>query len=134
RTAVLVLALFVAGRLCIAQTTSPTISPLAAELAVERGEPDASSLQKAIGAISGRDQMAREAAIRRLAPYPKAAAPAVVALFAKGDLATRLASLELLESWHAPIAGLDPWIVQTITSERMDLLRAWAKSPTETPP
>jgi HEAT repeat protein len=73
-----------------------------------------------------RDPTYREAAIQRLLPHPQIAAGAVIAAFSDGSLSARLAARELLEAWHAPVDGLDPWRPESITGERLDTLRQWA--------
>ena len=72
-----------------------------------------------------RDPTLREAAISRLAPYPEAAAPLVIARFSAGSLSEQLAALELLTTWRAPAEGLDPWIPDSLTAERLARLDDW---------
>jgi HEAT repeat protein len=79
--------------------------------------------------LGRRDATAREAAIRRLLARPAVAAPPVAAAFADGPLAARLAALEILETWKAPVAGLDPWRPETITRERLEAIAAWVADP-----
>lgn len=76
-----------------------------------------------------RDATAREAAIRRLIGKPDIAAGPVAAAFVDGSLAARLAALELLYAWKAPVAGLDPWQPETLTQQRLEAISAWAISP-----
>jgi HEAT repeat protein len=92
----------------------------------QQGEPDSKAVFKLIGLFRNRDATVREAAIRRLAPYPDLAAPAVVAGLMEGTLATRLVALELLEEWKAPIGDLDPWRAETVTEPRLRQLSEWA--------
>lgn len=73
-----------------------------------------------------RDPAIREAAIRRLLPHQQVAAGAVLTAFSEGSLSARLAARELLEAWRAPVEGLDPWRPETLSSERLEALRAWA--------
>src|SRR5262249_48149209 len=68
----------------------------------------------------------REAAIRRLLPNPEGGAAPVATAFAEGSLSTRLAALELLAAWQAPVEGLDPRRPQTLTAERLKAVSAWA--------
>ena len=72
-----------------------------------------------------RNPALREAAIRRLAPYPDVAGPDVVKAFREGSLAARLAALEVLEQWKAPLDGFDPWQPETFTAERLARLERW---------
>jgi HEAT repeat protein len=73
-----------------------------------------------------RDPSIREAAIRRLLPHPQIAAGAAITAFSDGSLSARLAARELLEAWRAPVEGLDPWRPETLSAERLDVLRQWA--------
>ena len=97
-------------------------------LLTAKGSPDKGSVEKLVVLFQLADPLDREAAIRRLAPYPHAAAAATIDAFSKGKLATRLAILELLQEWKAPIANLDPWRPETVTPERQAALRKWAES------
>ena len=74
-----------------------------------------------------RNPAIREAAIRRLAPYPQKARLEVVRAFMEGSLSRRLAALELLRQWRAPVANLDPWQPQSLTKERLAALNLWAE-------
>ncbi|MEP0843471.1 MAG: thioredoxin family protein, partial [Phycisphaerae bacterium] len=94
--------------------------------------PTPESLVKLIAQFENRDPVLREAAIRRLAGYPDLAAGAVTKAFATGRLSVRLASLELLESWKAPVTGMDPWRPETITPQRLEALRQWSAAPGRT--
>ena len=68
----------------------------------------------------------REAATRRLLPHPQIAAVSIVDLFAAGSLKARLAALELLAAWDAPVDQVDPWRPETITAPRLEALKTWA--------
>ena len=74
-----------------------------------------------------RDPAVREAAIRQLLPHPQVAAGPVTSAFAEGSLSTRLAAMELLESWKAPVQGIDPWRPETLTEERLKAINSWAE-------
>jgi hypothetical protein len=54
------------------------------------------------------------------------AGPGVAEVFIRGKLGARLAALDLLVDWQAPVADLDPWRPQTITAERLQELEDWA--------
>ncbi len=97
------------------------------------GPLDAKTLHELIDQLRGREALVKEAAIQRLAAEPKLAAPAVVTLFAEGALSERLAALELLDGWRAPIRDLDPWRPETITLQRLEALRAWARRMSDAP-
>jgi HEAT repeat protein len=74
-----------------------------------------------------RDPAVREAAIRQLLPHPQVAAGPVTTAFTEGSLSTRLAAMELLESWKAPVQGVDPWRPETLTEERLKAINSWAE-------
>ncbi len=90
------------------------------------GAPDAITVVRLVKEFQRRDAVVREAAIRRLLPYPEAAANYIVASYPKASLAVRLAGLELLTAWKAPVDGLDPWLPESLTDERRQALTAWA--------
>lgn len=91
------------------------------------GVPDAQAVARLVAKLTGAGEWEqREAVIRRLRPHAPAAATAVVAAFVKGKLAARLAALELLQAWDAPVAEIDPWLPETVTDERLKALADWA--------
>jgi HEAT repeat protein/thiol-disulfide isomerase/thioredoxin len=91
------------------------------------GEPDTLAVIRLVRQFQQRNPVVRETAIRRLAPYPKQARTQVVRAFTKGTLAQRLAAMELLGTWHAPVEGLDPWQPETLTADRLTALETWAE-------
>jgi len=95
------------------------------ELLLGSGPPDRQAVEQLVGRFGSRDPLVREAAIRRLTPYPEAARAAVVKAFRDGNLATRLAALDLLGQWRAPVAGLDPWRPETISPAALAELEKW---------
>jgi HEAT repeat protein len=93
---------------------------------------DSSTRQQLLAQLGGPDATMREMAVRRLSSDRAAAADVIGVLFS-GSMAARLAALDLLEQWGAPIATIDPWDRSTLTeARRTDLLR-WAKSPPPMP-
>src|SRR4051812_30800763 len=88
--------------------------------------PDGETLVKLMKALCGGQVAQHEAAIRRLVPHAPTAAPTVVEILANGKLRDRLAAIDLLDAWHAPIRGIDPWQPETITEARLTELRKWA--------
>ncbi len=99
-----------------------------AELA-ESGAPGAVAVVRLARQLDQSDALLREVAINRLSGYPNEAAATVVETFASGSLQSRLAALELLETWKAPASGLDPWSPATVTEARLKALREWAAKP-----
>lgn len=98
----------------------------AADLLLGSEKPSLLDAVRLAQSLGHRNATNRQAAIRRLTPYPDLAGELVVTAFREGNLATRLAALELLKSWRAPIGQLDPWRPETITQERLDALEEWA--------
>ncbi|HEX3998837.1 MAG TPA: HEAT repeat domain-containing protein [Pirellulales bacterium] len=92
----------------------------------ETQPPDPNEVSALIDEFKQPDPLVREAASRRLAPYPKLAVASVSAALEKGNLATRLSALELLGQWHAPLAGLDPWHPESFSESRRKALDAWS--------
>ncbi|HUT13827.1 MAG TPA: HEAT repeat domain-containing protein [Thermoguttaceae bacterium] len=95
------------------------------------GEPDAATVTRLVRQFDQRDPVVREAAVRRLLSHPQAARDAVVEEFREGKLAVRLAALELLRSWQAPVDELDPWRPESITEQRLAALDEWLKTDIE---
>ena len=93
----------------------------------DTGEPSAMNVVRLVKQFQQRNPALREAAVRRLLPYPGVARPAVLKAFREGSLAARLAAMELLEHWKAPLAGLDPWHPETFTPERLASLEKWTQ-------
>jgi HEAT repeat protein/thiol-disulfide isomerase/thioredoxin len=90
------------------------------------GQPDAAALASIVQRLADAQPAIREAAIRRLLPFPGISAEPVAKAFQTGTLAIRLSSLELLSAWRAPLDGLDPWQPKTFTPERLARLKQWA--------
>ncbi|MBN1908733.1 MAG: HEAT repeat domain-containing protein [Pirellulales bacterium] len=105
-----------------------------ADVLMRSGPPSADDTMTLVGQFTDRSPVIREAAVRRLLPHPKSSGPTVVDAFRKGDLSTRLAALELLDEWNAPLEGVDPWQPKTLTKERLAALADWAKNPPDTAP
>ena len=92
---------------------------------LEKDKPDLLIVVRLLRHFADRDPAVRGAAIGRLVPYPNVAGGAVLKALREGSLATRLAALELLEQWGAPLNGIDPWQPQTITGERLAAVEDW---------
>ncbi len=120
------------------ETPKPKEGAPGATVAAEPAEPvkkandtplDAAALQQLLDQLSARDAATRETVVRRLSPHADQARAPVVERFRSGNLTSRLAALELLSAWQAPIAGLDPWQKDTLTSARLQALQTWASAP-----
>ncbi len=92
---------------------------------VDSAEPDAAAIERLVQLFEQRSPAIREAAIRRLSSYPQAARPAVVKAFREGNLSARLAALEILQQWKAPVEEMDPWHPETMTDVRFQRLDKW---------
>ncbi|HEV3257074.1 MAG TPA: HEAT repeat domain-containing protein [Gemmataceae bacterium] len=88
--------------------------------------PDAEAVARLVGELGGREPALREAAIRRLLPHAAVAAGPVAEALAHGSLQSRLAALELLREWKAPVKDLDPWRPKTLSEARLRAVRAWS--------
>lgn len=110
----------------LASSYEKAIGAAGAEDLLGEDAPDAATLAKLIPHLADAAAATREAAIRRLQPHPGVAAKAVVETFAKGNLITRLAAIDLLTAWNAPVGEMDPWRPETVTPERLEALAGWA--------
>jgi HEAT repeat protein/thiol-disulfide isomerase/thioredoxin len=91
------------------------------------GEPNILTIASVSVYLGDRDVALREAAIRRLAPYPHIASRPVIEALADGSLATRLSALELLTTWRAPLGDIDPWQPGSIDADSLSPIHDWAK-------
>jgi len=88
--------------------------------------PSPAAVAKLVEELKNRDSALREAAVRRLLPYPVLAVLQSRRLLRRGSLQSRLMALELLKEWKAPVQDLDPWQPETLKPERLEALRRWA--------
>ncbi len=98
------------------------------ETLLAAGPPSAMAVVRLVKQFRQRSPALREAAVRRLTPYPDVARPLVLKTFCEGSLTARLAALEVLEQWKAPLSGVDPWRPETFTPERLARLEKWGES------
>lgn len=89
------------------------------------GPPTELELRKIVRQFSERDAALREAAVRRLTPFPVESAELVVEVLKKEKLGAQLTSIELLREWEAPIDQLDPWQPESMTPERFERIGDW---------
>jgi HEAT repeat protein len=97
----------------------------AADVLLASGEPTAMAAVRLVKQFQERNPALREAAIRRLLSYPNIARSPVLRAFTTGSLTSRLAAMEVLEQWKAPLDGLDPWRPETFTDKRLERLDKW---------
>ena len=83
--------------------------------------------------LQSRNPAVREAVLGHIQRQPDLRPQVVETLDAK-PLAARLAMLELLERWKAPVEGIDPWRPETLDDARRAALVDWASKSLETPP
>lgn len=99
----------------------------AVDALADTGPPNELEVRRLVRLFRRKDATVREAAIRRLMPYPDEAARNVVESFSGGSLGMKLCALELLNEWQAPVEGLDPWRPQTLSLARLSGLTKWAE-------
>ncbi len=78
------------------------------------------------------DTRSRRSAIARVAAHRFLAAD-VVDAFAGASMRLRLALLDVLSGWDAPMGDIDPWRPESITPESLARLREWAALPATRP-
>ena len=99
------------------------------------GEPaDPAAAAALVLRLTDEDAVVREAVTRRLLRRPDVSAGKVVEAFAAGKLPQRLAALELLAAWGAPLDRLDPWVPASVTPQRVESLKKWADEIAKAPP
>lgn len=108
-------------------------SALPVEELLTTGVPSAAAVSKLTALLKDRDPATREAAVRRLLPYPSPAAAAVAEALATGPLQAKLAAIELLGEWNAPVDGVDPWRPETMTEQKIAAIKSWSAKPPESP-
>lgn len=90
------------------------------------------SVESLIKRLGHPEATVRESAMRKLKSSPQHAGAVVDALRSE-NLSTRVSATELLELWHAPTSGIDPWERATITPERLASLSEWATQRKDAP-
>jgi putative thioredoxin len=90
--------------------------------------PDFLDVTQLIDHLGDRDPATRQLAIVRLTQHPEKTRKAVLDSVTNGNLATRLAALEVLRRWKAPLDEFDPWQPETFAPERLERLTIWAQS------
>ncbi len=104
---------------------NPPEDDLADEV-TEVAELSAETLPRLVRLLGHRDANVRAAVMRRLSGSQGLAGAAVAKAFTRGNLATRLSALEILNDWKAPTQDFDPWLPQTLTAARLTDLEEWA--------
>lgn len=78
--------------------------------------------------LADRSPRQRAAASGLLIAHPQSVAASVITAFEKPRLRSRLAALDVLRRWTAPVDGLDPWQPETITKDRIAELKIWSQT------
>ena len=78
--------------------------------------------------LQDRSTSQRSTAIELLVRYPQLVATKVIDILSAKKMRSRVAALDLLRRWPAPIEGIDPWQIDTVTPERITALKTWAAS------
>lgn len=73
------------------------------------GAPSESDVQQLIVFLGNRSPALRNAAMHRLTPYRSTAAKSIREILETGKLSQKICARQLLLTWGAPIADLDPW-------------------------
>ena len=87
-----------------------------------------SDLAKLIEFLGNKSPNLRKAAERRLIGSRSVAAPALVETLRTGRLSQQLCALNILQTWQAPVAKIDPWQPETIDAESLQPLIEWLKN------
>ena len=90
--------------------------------------PSQAEVAELVAMLQQRSPSVRASASRRLREHRSIAAPAVVDRFRATSLSGQLTALEILEAWDAPVAGLDPWLPDTINPQSLEPLLEWVRS------
>ncbi len=106
------------------EAVEPELSDEVAEVA----ELSQETLPNLVQLLGHRDANVRVAVARRLSGNPGLSGSAVAQAFIRGNLATRLSALEILNGWKAPTAEIDPWQPQTLTAARLSAVEEWAEA------
>ncbi len=101
--------------------------PRLQQVLVASGVPSATEIDELATMLQRRNPSIRAAASRRLEGHRSATAGKVVDLLRTGSLGGQLMALEILESWGAPVDGIDPWIPATLQSTSLEPLLGWLR-------
>ena len=69
----------------------------------------------------------RRLSSKRLAKNQLLSAGPLIEVLSTGNLSQKIVATEILEKWSAPVAGIDPWEPDTISTGRLKLLDQWLK-------
>ncbi len=80
-----------------------------------------------IAMLRDRKPSKRKLITEKLAKNQTLAAGPLLEVLSTGNLSQKISALEILDKWSAPIAGLDPWEPDTMSIERLAILREWMR-------
>ncbi|WP_342190351.1 thioredoxin domain-containing protein [Stieleria varia] len=89
---------------------------------------DAEQTELLLEMLQDRSSSQRSAATELLVQHPHLVAGQVVELLSSDKVRSRIAALDVLQRWPAPLDGIDPWQRETITAERVETLKSWSDS------
>ncbi|WP_372897138.1 HEAT repeat domain-containing protein, partial [Stieleria sp.] len=90
--------------------------------------PDADEIKQLAELLSWRSASVRTAAAKRMSDHRGVTAATVVDKLRVGNLSAQLTALEILTAWHAPTAGIDPWVPDSINAETTTPLVKWLRA------
>ena len=94
--------------------------------------PTRTEITELLDTLGARDPTLRQVTIERLVAFPSRTRSQLIdLLMEKGKLAHKLSALEILDRWQAPTEGLDPWVKDSFTPERLKQLSDWKETPIE---
>ena len=89
---------------------------------------DSKVIVELIAMLRDRRPANRKLIADRLAKNMELSARPLVDVLSAGNLSQKIAALEILEKWTAPIAGIDPWVPESISAERLSILSDWIRN------
>ncbi len=102
-------------------------SPILPEILTSKSVPNEDDVTELIALLATKSKTLRELTIQRLENTRPQTCFAVAQTFLEGRLVQKLAALEILRSWQAPIAAMDPWVPDSFSTDAVAELQAWAK-------
>ena len=94
---------------------------------------DDTQVEFLIGLLDDRSPQRRSAAAGLLIQFPSHVAAKIVDIALNGKtLRQRSAAWTVLRRWPAPVQGMDPWLPESLTEDRISGLETWASDTEET--
>ena len=89
---------------------------------------DSKIVHELVAMLRDRRAATRKRVSERLATNKGFSARPLVEILEAGNLSQKIAAIEILEKWSAPVAGMDPWEPDTINAQGLTALEEWLKS------